>query len=413
MFATHDNFAKKCKFSANKKWKFAPRSSKFLISFLIASVVVCLIACICVCVFQKECFASDKKNSASGELQNELEQNVDDNLNILDFDSLDKWLAGLDGEYGGVAGNGFRAMINDIINGNFKGDFNTFSNILLKSFAGALLDIMPMLLMLVAIAVLFSILNGLTSGFLSTQTKEIIYFVCYSSMIIMILVKTTQLIGLTKGVVGSMQSLMELAFPLLVTAITMLGGINTAAVFKPMMAVLSASIMSVISKFVMPLFIAIIIFCVVGNLSKEIRLEKITNFFHSLAKTVLGAIFSIFVTFLSLQGLTGNILDSVSVKTAKFAMQSYVPILGGYLSDGFDLLMASVVLIKNSMGVAFIVIIVATILSPIIKIAVFSLGLKLVSGIVEPLCDERFSKMTSAVSKNLTLLIVIIIGVAF
>ncbi|MEG2675725.1 MAG: hypothetical protein RR993_01785, partial [Clostridia bacterium] len=83
MFATHDNFAKKCKFSANKKWKFAPRSSKFLISFLIASVVVCLIACICVCVFQKECFASDKKNSESGELQNELEQNVDDNLNIL------------------------------------------------------------------------------------------------------------------------------------------------------------------------------------------------------------------------------------------------------------------------------------------------------------------------------------------
>ncbi|MDE5991141.1 MAG: stage III sporulation protein AE, partial [Clostridia bacterium] len=128
---------------------------------------------------------------------------------------------------------------------------------------------------------------------------------------------------------------------------------------------------------------------------------------------ILGGVFSLFIAFLTFQGLTGGVIDSISIKTAKFALQSYIPILGGYLSDGFDLMLASLVLIKNSLGIVSLLMILSVIALPTIKIAVLSLGLKLASGIIEPICDNKFGKMLHGISTNLTLLIVSLVGVGF
>ena len=94
-------------------------------------------------------------------------------------------------------------------------------------------------------------------------------------------------------------------------------------------------------------------------------------------------------------------------------MQSYIPILGGYLSDGFDLMLASFSLIKNSLGILSLLMILSIIALPVLKIVILSLGLKLASGIIEPLCDSKFSKMLQGISSNLTLLIISLLGVAF
>lgn len=180
-----------------------------------------------------------------------------------------------------------------------------------------------------------------------------------------------------------------------------------------MTAVLATGVTSVVTSVVLPLFIAATTVGIIGHLSKNVKLSKLTSFFKSCADFILGGIFGIFATFLSVQGLTGAIADTVSVKTAKFALQSYVPLLGGYLSDGFDLVLAGLVLIKNSAGLVVTLLILSAIIVPVVEIAVFSLGLKLVGGLIEPFSDERFSAMLGGVSKNLGVLIAIVLGVGF
>jgi stage III sporulation protein AE len=90
-----------------------------------------------------------------------------------------------------------------------------------------------------------------------------------------------------------------------------------------------------------------------------------------------------------------------------------VPIIGGVLSDGFDLILTSGMLIKNSVGIAGIALLLATIVVPVIKIAVFSLLLKLTAAIAEPISDSRIPNLASSVGKLLPLLIVLILGAAF
>ena len=127
----------------------------------------------------------------------------------------------------------------------------------------------------------------------------------------------------------------------------------------------------------------------------------------------MGIIFSIFTAFITLEGITGNNIDNVSIKSAKFAISSYVPILGGYLTEGFDLALASIVLIKNSIGIIGIIVILLLALSPVIKIAVFILTLKITAGIIEPICDNRIASFVESISKNMSLLIAILLGVMF
>ena len=350
---------------------------------------------------------------ADDDAESKLEEEVGDKLGELDFSELENWLS----EYGdggtGVSDNGFLDTVKDIIGGKYDTDGKALLSALSSAISQSVTDALPTLVSIFAIAVLYAVVGGFSGGFLKKSTTELIYFACYAAMIALVAAKTVSLLVKASATVNSMQSLMNASFPLLLTLLTALGAATSSSVYRPMTAVLTTGVTAVVTKLVLPLFIAATVTGIVGNLSKNIKLNKLTSFFKSCANFVLGGVFGVFATFLSVQGLTGAIADTVSVKTAKFALQSYMPLLGGYLSDGFDLVLAGIVLIKNSAGLAITLLIIAAVIAPVIEIAVFSLGLKLVSGLIEPVSDERFSAMLAGLSKNLGVLIAMVLGVGF
>ncbi len=347
------------------------------------------------------------------ETEDELMDGIGDKLEELDFSGLEGWLDEHGDNGAGVASDGFLQAVQDIIAGKYDENPEALTNALFSLITESVKSALPPLIAVFAIALLYSIVGGFSSGFLKKSTAELIYFACYAAMISVVTAKVVSLLLSATSTVNSMKSLMNAAFPLLLTLLTTLGAVTTASVYQPMTAILTTGITTIVTSVVLPLFIAATAVGIIGNLSKNVKLTKLTAFFKSCANFVLGGVFGIFATFLSVQGLTGAIADTVSIKTAKFALQSYVPLLGGYLSDGFDLVLAGVVLIKNSAGLVTTLLVVAAIAAPVLEIAIFSLGLKLVGGLIEPFSDERFSSMLSDVSKNLGVLIAIVLGVGF
>ena len=61
----------------------------------------------------------------------------------------------------------------------------------------------------------------------------------------------------------------------------------------------------------------------------------------------------------SLQGIAVGSFDSLSIRTTKYTIKSYVPVMGGYLSDGMDLILSSTILIKNSVGLVGVLLIIS------------------------------------------------------
>ena len=120
-----------------------------------------------------------------------------------------------------------------------------------------------------------------------------------------------------------------------------------------------------------------------------------------------------FSGFLTIQGISAGKYDGISIKATKFAVKSYIPIIGGYLSEGLDFVVLSSVLIKNAVGLSGLILLLISILSPIIQLVMLKLGMQLSAGIVEPLGNSQMSSFLATCSKILVYPIALILGMAF
>lgn len=375
---------------------------------VIFTLLILILISLCIGLFFQNAFAEDKNLE---DIERELGENIDNKINDLDLSELEKFLQNIDSTY--VPDGNVKKLLGDIIKGNFNGGFNESMDMLVKALSSGITSFLPLLITIMAIAIVFSLLQGLSSGFLNKSTNELIYFICYCAIIVILTLKISGLVAKTVKTIANMTSLMNIVFPLLITMITALDGVIAVGVYQPMMAVLTTGIVGIVNGIVLPCFIATMVLSIVGYLTENIKLGRLNKFFKSCGNVVLGVVFGLFASFITVQGITGAISDNISIKSAKFALSSYVPILGGYISDGFDLVMASVVLIKNAIGATGLIVLVSMLLMPVAELLIFMLGLKLIAGVIEPIGDKRMCDIVSTISDNLILLVVAVLGVAF
>ena len=350
----------------------------------------------------------------AGESYSELNEQISIQLNNLDFGSFEKILAELQSSQYKIFGStSFVSKVKSIISGDVSGGYDSVFSAVISVFFEETLSFMPLLATVMAVAILCSLITQIRSNLGSKSVADVVHFVCFGVVIVLIVGAIMQLVGITTSALSSMKAQMDIAFPILLTIMTALGSVVTVGVYKPAVVLLSGGVMQIFNSVVLPIFIFATVFSIISNISSSVKLDKFAAFFNSTFKYVVGCVFTIFMAFLSIQGITAATHDGVSIRTAKFALKSYVPILGGYLSEGFDLILAGSVLIKNAIGVSGLLLMFATIVIPVIKIGVFILMLKLVSAILEPISDSRISSFLGSASKNLSMLNVTILGVAF
>ena len=347
-------------------------------------------------------FASDTANN--------LDEAVDEQLGVLDTDDFDKFLNGLDNDY---VGDRLKNYVTKIVNGENAFEFTELVNIVCGGFIDELLNSIPMCASIILICVLSSTLTRFSSKFAQNSIQKIIRFVTVCIVLVIMLSATLGYSDEVLNTVGTLQNFANVIFPILVTLLTVVGGANVVGIFSPFVAIFSTLILNGVEGVIFPIFFACLALSVVGNVTDSVKLDKLREFLSSTGKWILGLVFGLFTTFLSGQALVGSAIDGVSVKATKFALSSYVPILGGYLSEGFDFVMAGSVLIKNAVGLTGIVVLAVIILLPLVKFVVFSLALKLTSGIVESLGDDSIAKMIGGVSSSLNILSAVLLGVGF
>ena len=361
--------------------------------------------------FDNVAYASDNEDSAQTE--ENLDKTVNDTLNDIDLSGYDELLAFLN-QYSDVSiAVSIRKLIDDVLYNRVEFDFRYFMKFSTEILIGDMLNILPQLLIIVVIALLFSILQNLNSGFAKADTQKIVYMACFGLILTVVTVMVTGTITNAVRFFSFMEKFNDVCFPVLVTLIAALGGSATAAVYQPLVLVFGSILMKLISFVIMPLFYITFVFGLVGNLSDNIKLDKFSKTVKSAANWIMGISFSLFITFMTAQGITGVSFDSLAAKGAKFALSSYVPIVGSYLKDGFDIVLAGCVVVKNAIGLCSIIILLFMVLVPVIKILVISFGIKLTASVIEPISDAKYSSALFVVADSMKILITAVLCTAF
>ena len=309
----------------------------------------------------------------------------------------------------------FNVSVRERIESILKGEYSTNYSSMLSAFLGVVFgnikSVLPFIFTLVAIGLLSNVVGNLKSN--TSGVENTTNFIFLSVAILVVLISFKGILGTTNKTLNSILTQMQIVFPILITLLGTIGSVSSISIYNPLVAILSTLVSVVFDKFLYPLFIIIFVLTILGNLTDTIKFDKLNGFLMSTFKWSTGIIFTLFTGFLSIQGITAGKFDSVSIKATKFAMKSYIPIIGSYVSDGMDFFVLGATLVKNSIGLVGVLILIISILSPIIMVIVYKLALQLSSGILQITGNSKICKFLGDCNKILILPIVLIIGVSF
>ena len=153
--------------------------------------------------------------------------------------------------------------------------------------------------------------------------------------------------------------------PIMTTIMIASGQSISATSYHIMMIAAGQVISQVSSNFLVPCMNTVLGISIVSSTSEILNLDRICDMFHKIIKWILGFSVSIFVGLLTLQNLVSSSADSIGSKTMKFALTSFVPVVGSALSDAFNTVEGCIKLLKSGVG-AFGVIAGGAIFMPII-----------------------------------------------
>ena len=310
----------------------------------------------------------------------ELREEVRKLLEALDTEELEAYLETLP-QY--EAGS-IKEALESIVTGDFSLDYASLWQSVLALVWEEGKVILPAFAVIIAVALLSGILNSVRGSFLRGSMAEVIHFAAYLCVGAALLSVLISVLQAGFSAIESMQRQMEIIYPILLTLMAASGGAVSAGIYRPAVAFLSSAVCEMFSAVVLPTSGAVIVLSFIGGLSDEVKTTKLGDFFKSLNKWLIGLTLGLLGIFLTVQGISAAQYDGLSLRAAKYLVSGSVPIVGGFLSGGLDLVLAGSALIKNAVGSFAVFLLFGVILRPVLLFAAFQIFLRLSAAAAEP-----------------------------
>ncbi|MPM58364.1 Stage III sporulation protein AE [bioreactor metagenome] len=293
---------------------------------------------------------------------------------------------------------------------NFDGQslWQSFINKLFKECA-ANLHLLGKLLFL---AVLCAMLQNLQNSFNQSGISLLAYSLCYIFLAVIALTAFYNALTLARQTVGYMVGFMEALLPLMITLLAGVGAITSAALFTPLMLFVVATVSIVVKDVVLPLLLLTASLEFVNYLTDKYRLNNLAGIVKQTGMIVLGFTMVVFIGIITIQGVAGSVADGITLRTAKYATATFVPVVGKMFADTVELVMGASLLLKNAVGIFGVMAVLLICAFPVIKLLSLVAIIKVAGALVQPMGDEKMAKCLDAMGNNLLLVFACVLTVA-
>lgn len=299
-----------------------------------------------------------------------------------------------------------------ISNGKGNLSFGTVMKAVLSLFFKEVRSVLALVISIVTIAILCALLKNLQDSFANESISQVAFYACYA-LVIMILSKSFIIsISVAQDVINHISNFMNALLPILVTMIAFAGGVTQAATLDPFILGSVIFIPKIYTNIIIPMILMGFVLEFANNISDE---HKITNLCKLIRQCILwfqGIILTAFIAMLTIRGIASNTIDAVTLKTAKFAVDNFIPIVGKTFSDAITSVAGYSLIIKNAVSSIGLVVVMMILIYPIIKLTLMTLIYKISSVLVEPVSDSRITKSLECAGNSMVLIISCVITVS-
>lgn len=309
-------------------------------------------------------------------------------------------------EYTHIQGNDqFNKTADEIISGKFSLDPIKLLQEIIDDLFDEIKNSREEMVNILVIAALSGVLQLIKNSKDETGVGEAAFFACFTIMTMSALRIFNITVGYGVGIIRDLSEFITELSPVFVALLASGGAISSAAAFHPILSGAVYILTLIVDKCIVPLVYLGALLGIISNMTPKLRLGAFTKLVHSSGKWILTAALTVFTGVTAIYGFSAPVLDTVALKTAKFAVGSFVPVVGGLLADTVETVLGGTRLMKNAVGTAGIVLILSVSLVPILKIIAILIMLELAAAAAEPLADSRITGMLKNICSSISLIL--------
>ncbi|MDQ0286546.1 stage III sporulation protein AE [Desulfofundulus luciae] len=308
----------------------------------------------------------------------------------LDISGVEDYINTLDAEIKeAVPGFNFKEMVMKLIRGEINLSPGEIFKSLLSYLFREVVANSALLGKLVVLAIICVVLQNFTAAFDRGTTGQLTHTVTYLVLVTIAIGSFALAVQTSREVVDKMVTFMQALMPVLLTLLVALGGVASAAIFHPVILVSITFIGTLIKNVVLPLVFFSAVLGLVSHLSPRFKVSGLAGLLRGAAVGLLGIMGTVFLGLLAIQGVAGAVGDGVVLRTAKFSLDAFIPVVGGMFSDALEAVISSSLLIKNALGIAGVVAVVMIMTLPLVKLISLAFIYKLAGALIQPVDDSQ------------------------
>lgn len=265
---------------------------------------------------------------------------------------------------------------------------------------------------IIVIAIICSLIKNLQGAFANESISDIAFFACYSLLIIILSRSFIISINIAIDIIEKLSEFMAAILPVLVVMLTSIGGFAQAATMDPIILGATILIPRIYKNIIIPLITITFVLQFANSISTEHKISNLCKTTKQITIWLQGILLTVFIGILTVRGITSSTIDAVTLKTAKFAIDNFIPIVGKAFSDAIASVAGYSLIIKNAISAVGLIIIVIMMLYPVIKILLNSIVFKLTAALIEPISDKRITTAIASAGDSLILIMSCVLSVS-
>lgn len=321
-----------------------------------------------------------------------FEKTVEEIFDGLNTKDIEKYLDELIPPFG--ESNGLMDFIKSVMSGKAE-KYDSVFKYLISIVSYGFKEKLPSFISLFILIVFASLIRLLSPSDKLRGANELANYAIFTAIICIVSGVVYGIMSNAENTLEKMSRFTEAVYPIVLTLTIACGADNSAVTVTPTALFVSDTVIIIVKNFVFPIIIFMLVIAIASNLNKSIKLKGLFGFLSSFMKWGIGLFTVVFSLFLGINGLNSRALDGLGYKTAKYAVGSTLPLVGGVVGDGLNMMIASAAIIKNAFGMLAVFVIFSIAIIPIIETIILSLVLKLIAAVTEPFSDPRIGEFIS------------------
>lgn len=246
------------------------------------------------------------------------------------------------------------------------------------------------------ILLLLTVLSGITGQLNALGgEKSAAEFICCAVMSAIVIEMFDQGVRQSVSAISSMSEFVTVLTPVMTTLLAGSGHPGEATLLHPVLYSAATFSINAVNRFIAPAIYSCFLLCIANSLSDENKLEGFTALIKNGVRWILTVILTLFSGLTAIYSFSGQNVDIMVSKTARFAVGNLVPIVGGLLSESVELVLSFSSVLRRGIGIGGIVVLLLLFTHTAVQLAVQLWLFRIGSAFASPLGSPVLGKLLS------------------